>query len=74
MVGILSLAGLFLALLPDLGFLLWLSVILAAGGLFLGLSSIAQRRNRVVATIGTIMCGLTAVAGAVTMGIGNGVI
>ena len=73
-IGILSLAGLFLAFLPGLGFLHWMTVALAVAGLFLGLAALARRKKEAAALIGTIWCGLAATAGAVILGIGRGVI
>jgi uncharacterized membrane protein YhhN len=71
-IGILSLSGLFLALLPDLGFLRWPVIILAAAGLFFGLTDLTRRR--VAAITGIILCGSATVAGAIILGIGRGVI
>lgn len=73
-IGILSLAGLFLAFLPDLGFLHWLTVALGVAGLFLGLADLARRKNRAAAIIGIVCCSLAMAAGAVILGIGCGVI
>lgn len=73
-IGVMSLAGLFLAFLPGLSCLHWATVVLAAAGLVLGLTSLARRQNRVAAIIGSICCGLAATVGAVILGIGQGVI
>ena len=73
-IGILSLAGLFLAFLPGLGFLHWLTVVLAVAGLFSGLTGLARQKNRAAAIIGIICCSLAAVAGVVILGIGCGII
>ena len=73
-IGILSLAGLFLAFLPDLGFLHWLVVLSAIAGLFLGLADLTRQKNRTAALAGVIFCALAAVSGAGILGIGHGVI
>lgn len=72
--GSLSLAAMFLALLPDLGVLAWLALPIAAAGVVIGLTAMARRQQRPAAVAGIVCSGLATVAGAVILGIGRGVI
>jgi hypothetical protein len=74
--GILSLLGLIVFFLPCLGSLNWLNIPFSGIGLIIGAIAIskAEKDKKSLATIGTVLCAIAVVIGALRLAMGGGIL
>ena len=72
-IGLLSILGMAIGIIPLLGWFNWLNIPFAFIGLVLGIVSVARSRNS-YGLAGTIMCGFAIIVGTFRLAIGGGIL
>lgn len=73
-IGIVSIVGMFIFLLPFLGALNWLNVPFAMFGLIISLLSILKAKHKGLGIAGAIMCGIAIFIGIGRLKLGCGIL
>lgn len=73
-IGLITVAGMFIFFLPFLGALNWLNVPLAIVGLIISLLSIINARNKGLGIAGIVLCSIAIVFGIGRLRLGCGII
>jgi hypothetical protein len=72
-IGLLSILGMAIGIIPLLGWFNWLNIPFAFIGLVLGVVSVARSRNS-YGLAGAIMCGFAIIVGTFRLAIGGGIL
>ena len=72
-IGLITLVGMGIGLIPLLGWLNWFNIPIAIIGLVLGVAALSSGK-RGIATSGITVCSIVIVIGAIRLGLGGGII
>ena len=72
--GIFAILGMFIALIPLLGWLNWLNIPFAALGLIFSIIGTSQGKNRSIGTAGIIPCSFAILIGTLRLILGGGIL